>query len=88
LVSSKFYLKLQMKNEQLKKEAFGFLKGPLMRRPGQDHTILEVEEEEKEEQSNNSSTIALLEKLSTDADLRKKLDKVIHILSSIKEDCS
>lgn len=35
---------------------------------------------------NRSSTIALIEKIQGDKELKKKLEKVIHILSSIKND--
>ncbi len=50
-------------------------------------TIQEEDEYEEQENSNiNYSTMALIEKLSTEVDLKDKLEKVIHILSSIKKD--
>jgi hypothetical protein len=34
----------------------------------------------------NASTMAIIEKLQGEGDLKRKLEKVIHILSSIKND--
>lgn len=53
-----------------------------------ENVIEEVEDEQEVDgqSSLNYSALALIEKLSKDVSLRKKLDKVIHILSSIKHD--
>jgi hypothetical protein len=54
---------------------------------GAEQTILEVEDEREEMDSiNTRSTLALIERIQGDGDLKRKLEKVIHILSSIKND--
>jgi hypothetical protein len=56
---------------------------------GAENTIIEVEDERDEMDHtsiNTRSTLALIEKIQGDNDLKKKLEKVIYILSSIKND--